>query len=181
MDYRELLRKSVHLLGLSYIPAYEILGRGGMVIAVGTITLFAIILEVLRHRFGIIPEFLLRNYEKKGVGAYVYFGIATFIITVTLPKNACFVGVVVGSLGDGVSGILKHAFKLSGLWASLGMLIVSVFGIYILDLLSIRSLLAVIAGVAVERVERIGGYHINDNLSVPLVSAFAHRALEIVL
>ncbi len=181
MDYKEILRKSIHFLGLSYIPAYEILGREKMIISVGAITLFAIFIEVLRHRYRILPEFLLRNYERKGIGAYIYFGIATFIITVLLPRNACFIGIIVGSLGDGVSGILKHSFKLSRPWASLGMLIASVLVIYILNLLSIQAFLAVIAGVAVERIERIGRHYINDNLSVPTVSAFVYQALEIVL
>jgi len=181
MDYKELLRKSIHFLGLSYIPAYDILGRENMIMAVGTITIFAMFIEILRHRYKILPELLLRSYEKRSVGAYIYFGIATFVITVILPRNSCFIGIIVSSLGDGISGILKHLFGLNKHLASLGMLISTMIAVYLLNLLSVPAFFAVIAGVIAERVERIGNFYINDNLSVPLVSAFVHRALEIVL
>ncbi len=181
MDYGEIPRKSIHFLGLSYIPAYEILGRENMIIAVGAIVTFAVLMEIFRHRYRIIPEPLLRSYERRGIGAYIYFGMATFVITVLLQKESCFVGIIVGSLGDGISGILKHLFKLNRNLASLGMFASSILAIYLLNLLSIPSFLAVVAGVFAERVERIGRLYINDNLSVPLVSAFVYQALETVL
>ncbi len=181
MDYKELLRKSIHFLGLSYIPAYDIMGRKNMIIAVGAIVIFAIFIEILRHRYDILPEFLLRSYERKSIGAYIYFGIATFVITVLLPRTSCFIGIIVGSLGDGISGILKHSFGQNKHLASLGMLTSSIFAIYLLNLLSIPAFLAVVAGVIAERVERIGRLYINDNLSVPIVSAFVYQLLETVL
>ncbi len=173
---REILRKSIHFVGLAYIPAYDLLGKEGMIVAVGILTAIAILVEFLRQRYDYIPEFLLRDYEKESVGAYVYFGIAAFVITAFLPKKACFVGIVTGSLGDGVAGILKHHFRLGKNVSSLGMLLSSSAMLGAIGLLSPKSLTAVLAGTLAERIDRV-----NDNLSVPIVSAFIYRALEIVL
>ncbi len=181
MGCEELARKFVHFLGLSYIPAYEVLGRERMILTVGIVTAFAVLLDLLRRKFEILPDFLLRNYEKRGIGAYVYFGIAAFVITVILPRNACFVGVIVGSLGDGVAGLLKHLFGLGKNAATICMFLVSVFAIHTLGILSVHAVVAVVAGVLVERIERVGGVYVNDNFSVPIVSAFVYQASVTVL
>ncbi len=181
MRHSEIFRKLIHLLGLIYIPAYDILGREGMIMAVGIITAIATFIEILRHKYKILPEFLLRGYEKRSIGAYIHFGIAAFTITVLLPRDACFVGIVVGSLGDGISGILKHLFSLGKNVASFGMFLSSAFTLYFLNLISPPALIAIAVGVLAERLEKVGNLYINDNLTVPLTSALAYYVLEIVL
>ncbi len=181
MHHREILRKFIHFLGLIYIPAYDILGRENMIVVVGAITIFAMFIEFLRHRYNVLPEFLLRGYEKGKIGAYIYFGIAASIITALLPRDACFVGIVVGSLGDGTSGILKRLLNLSKHVASFGMFSSSAIALSILNLLSPPALIAIVAGVLAERLEKVGKFYINDNLTVPLTSALTYYVLEIVL
>lgn len=178
---KEIPRKLVHISGLVYIPAYEAFGRETMVISVVCITAFAIILDVLRRRYRILPDILLRDYERKGVGAFVYFGIAMSVATVLFPKESCYVAIICGSLGDCVAGIAKYHFGLNENVASLLMFLSCIPMLRAMGLLDGRSVIATFAGVAVERVEKVGRIYINDNLSVPLVTAFIHRLSETVL
>jgi dolichol kinase len=177
----EIVRKLIHFLGLFYIPAYDLLGKEFMILAIGLLTAIAVLLEALRRRFKIFPDFLLRNYEQKGLGAYLYSGISALLITVFLPKDACFAGIVAGSLGDGVAGILKHGGKMAKGYASVGMFLSSMLALTLLGLDFVPSLIAVIAGVIAERIEKIGRFYINDNLSVPIASATTFYIVETIL
>ncbi len=56
MIKKELLRKSVHFLGLGYIPLYLKFGKEVTLFVVVVLTLLAIIIELLRHRLEIIPR-----------------------------------------------------------------------------------------------------------------------------
>jgi len=173
---RELLRKSIHFLGLGYIPLYLNFGRGITLLVVFLLTVFALVLEIARHKFQILPKFVLRDYETKGIGAYVYFGISALIVTLIFPMKACIVAIVVGSLGDGVAGILKST-NLSR-YSSIAMFIISFS--FLLSINSIvnfsfySALAACVVGTLIERIQKIGGYYINDNLSVPIVSALVY-------
>jgi dolichol kinase len=94
---KEAYRKSIHMLGLGYIPFYLVAGKEYTLIVVASLTAIAALLEILRTKHGIFPRWILRNYEVKGVGAYLYFGISATIITAILPMEACFAGIVQSS------------------------------------------------------------------------------------
>ncbi|AEA47769.1 hypothetical protein [Archaeoglobus veneficus] len=168
----ELCRKLIHFVGLGYIPLYIYTGKDITLLIVAGLTAFAALLEIARRRYGIFPRWILRSYEVNGIGAYLYFGISATLITALLPMEACFAGIVLGSLGDGIAGILKRADMRHLAYPS--MFLISLLALTLLDLNPIASFLACIAGVTAERCERIGRYYLNDNLTVPILSAFVY-------
>jgi len=172
---REILRKSIHFLGIGYIPLYTFFGKEITLLVVGALTAFAVFLEVLRRRYSVLPEWMLRAYEVRGVGAYLYFGISARLITLIFPKNACFAGIVVGSIGDGVAGIVK---KLNLRFAHPAMFFTSYVALLFFGLHPAYSALSCFAGVLAERYCRIGEYYVNDNLSVPFLSALVYFLLS---
>lgn len=180
MIERELLRKFIHFFGLGYIPLYLNFGRDVTLLVVLSLTVFALILELIRHKFQILPKFLLRDYETRGLGAYVYFGISASFVTLIFPMEACIVAIVIGSLGDGVAGIFKSSNF--SRYSSIVMFVASFSFLLFLsyccvDLLLRSTLAACVVGVLVERIQKVGRYYVNDNLSVPIVSATIYYLL----
>ncbi len=104
----ELCRKLIHFVGLGYIPLYIYAGKDVTLLIVAGLAVFAVFLEILRRRYSIFPRWILRSYEVNGVGAYLYYGISATLITALLPMEACFAGIVLVSLGDGIAGIVKN-------------------------------------------------------------------------
>jgi len=174
---KEAYRKAIHLLGLGYIPFYLVAGKEYTLLVVTTLTVFAIFLEVLRIRYNIFPRWILRNYETRRVGAYLYFGLSTTFITALLPMEACFAGIVVGSLGDGVAGLIKQTkwrkHAPAAMFLSSFLLLIALSHLIGMSLLA--SFTASLAGTLAERVPKIGKYYINDNLSVPVISALSYH------
>ncbi|MEM4524009.1 MAG: hypothetical protein QXF29_02760, partial [Archaeoglobaceae archaeon] len=87
------------------------------------------------------------------------------------PKDTVFVAVVNSVIGDGFAGILRIFGKRS--LASIGMFISSSLFLLILDLLNFFSIFASLVGTFVERVKRVGKIKIEDNFSVPILTALA--------
>ena len=105
---KEILRKIIHFLGIGYIPLYIFIGKFYLIIFIIIALLIFLTLESLRkENYKVFPNFLLRDYEKTGTGAHIYFGFSALLITTLLPKEACFVGIIAASIGDGMSGIIK--------------------------------------------------------------------------
>ncbi len=181
MIKKELLRKLIHFLGLGYIPLYLKFGKEVTFFVVVISTLLAIIIELLRHRVEIIPRILLRDYEIRGFGAYVYFGISATIVTALLPMESCIVAIVVASLGDGISGIVKQINKA---YSSISMFIFSfsflIFLSFYINLRLFPAFFACILATLTERIQKVGKYYINDNLSVPIVSALTHYLASLI-
>lgn len=170
----ELVRKSIHFIGVGYIPLYLYAGKEITLIAVLALTLFAAILEILKLKFDVIPHFLLRDYELRGIGSYLYTGASVSLITVVLPMEACFAGIANGIVGDGVSGLAKMykswiSAPIMFISSFLTLFVVSYFAF--VDLNYYAVVLSCAGGVAADRFPRVGGRYINDNFSIPLVSA----------
>ena len=105
---KEILRKSIHMAGIAYIPAVIFLGKDIMSYAVIILTLSAILLELIRKRRRFLINYLLRDYEKKRVPGYIYTGVAFSIITPLLSTEACIVSAITAFAGDGTAGIAKR-------------------------------------------------------------------------
>ena len=176
----EICRKLIHFTGLGYIPLYIYAGKEVTLLIVASLTLFATLLEIARRRYGVFPQWILRSYEVDGVGAYLYFGISATLITALLPMEACFAGIVLGSLGDGIAGILKKInLKKTNLntISSVSMFTATLLVLLILGLNPLASFFASAIGVAPERCERVGRIYLNDNLTVPILSALTYFAI----
>jgi dolichol kinase len=178
----ELLRKGIHLAGLAYIPFYIFTDRWTTFTVVAFLTLIAIFLEILRRKTEIFPKWILRGYERGGVGAYVYFGISMLPVTLLFSPQACFVAIACGSAGDGVAGIVKKIWKniapLSMLLSSL--LVILFISAYIYISLPAAFLATIIAVIVETKLTKIGKYYINDNFSVPLVTAVVYEFATIL-
>jgi len=186
---REVMRKSIHFTGVLYLPLYIFTGKTITLGVVGFLTLTALLIEMLRRKYEILPVWILNPYERKGVGAYVYFGLAALILTTFLSAEAAIVGVVVGSVGDGVSGLVKAYQKTRLRWLkgapSTSMFFSSFLALLFLswnfDLkLDYLALLATcVAGAFIESKQiKIKDFYINDNLSVPLLSGVLYQAVS---
>lgn len=174
---REILRKSIHFSGLVYIPVYQILGHELMIIALAFTIALLLPFEALRLRKGYFKA-IVRDYEEKKVGAYFYFLLAMFLVTIFFPRDSCFVALVTSIVGDGASGIVKRAFG-SNL-ASTVMLVSSLLVLALLNLLDFASFIAVLCGTLAERVRKLGRFYVQDNMSVPLVTAFSHHSVKYI-
>lgn len=179
---KELIRKSIHFIGIVYIPAYLCFGKDVLVLGIISALTFSAVFEFFRLKYGIL-SFMVREYEEKKIGAYIYFGIAMLVVTVIFPAEACFAAILVSIAGDGAGGIVKRAgFRHSNKLATLVMVLLPFSLSPLLPSLNpVPFLLSCIAGAIVERIERIGRYHIQDNLSVPLVSAVIYWLVNYIL
>lgn len=176
---KEIIRKSIHFTGLSYIPAYMYFGKDIVALAIVGALCFSIFLEYFRIRYGILSA-IAREYEKKSLGAYIYFGIASLLITLFFPKDACFTAIVASVAGDGAGGVVRMVnFKYSNVISFIVMIFIPFSLIFLFSLASpIPSFIACVIGACVERVDKIWKVYIQDNFSVPLATAFAYYSVN---
>ncbi|WP_202318779.1 diacylglycerol/polyprenol kinase family protein [Archaeoglobus neptunius] len=177
---KEIARKSIHFTGLIYIPAYIYLGREVVLLGIFAALTFSAVFEVLRLKYGLLGA-IAREYERNKIGAYIYFGIAAFFVTLFFPVDACFASILVSILGDGVGGIIKRLnFPHSRLSATIVMFLLP-FLVSLLLLKPFPSLVACSAGAMVERIERVRGHYLQDNITVPITAAVAYYSVNYFL
>jgi|Deesub1362B_J571_1020462.scaffolds.fasta_scaffold00051_87 dolichol kinase len=191
---REITRKSIHFLGILYIPLYLYFGKDITLLVVGFLTMLSFLIEVLRLKFGIdiVPAFVLSPYEIRGWGAHLYFGVASVLLTTLLSFESAIVGVTVGCVGDGFAGIFKslrttgllNAENLGEYLPSLAMFVSSFIVLYFVSMLAVSLdlrvlMISCIAGTIIERKAiKYRDYYLNDNLTVPLVSGLFYQLLS---
>ncbi len=170
IERSEILRKSIHFLGLLYIPGILILGKSLMTFVVLTLTVLSLGVEFLRVRYEVIPEELLREYERKRVGAYIYTGLAFSLITPFFPNDACVIAAVCAFAGDGLSGLAKKFdAKLSFLAYFSSTAILAIF----LNLQLPASLSAILISYLFD-----GRKILNDNFTIPTSAAVIYYLLS---
>ncbi|WP_456329568.1 diacylglycerol/polyprenol kinase family protein [Archaeoglobus sp.] len=177
---KELLRKSIHFSGIVYIPAYLYFGKELVTIGVALTLLFALIFEFFRLKYNLLSG-IVREHEKERIGAYIYFGVAILFITLLFPMDAAFSAVLVTLLGDGLGGIVKRLpIKRAKNVATIVMVVVPF--VASLPLLSpLPSFMACVSGAIVERVEKVGDYYLQDNLTVPVTAALVYHSVNYIL
>lgn len=166
---RELSRKAIHFAGISYIPAYIYLGKELTALCIAFLILLALFLEVFRFKYGIF-NFLARKEEERSIGAHIYSGIAMLIVTVLFPKNCCFLAAITSFLGDGVAGIVRLRFPNL---ASPAMFLSSVLSSNFLEIPLSTSIPPALISTIAERTKKIRNIRLQDNLTVPLITALA--------
>ncbi|MEM1578653.1 MAG: hypothetical protein QXN34_00840 [Archaeoglobaceae archaeon] len=168
---KEIIRKLIHLSGIIYIPCYLLFKAEVLFISILFLLLFSALFEFLRIKKGYFRS-LSRSDEMSKPGAHIYFLISALFVTIFFPMETAFVAISTSIIGDGVAGIVR---KIAGNnLASISMFLSSIFVIKALGILEPFALFAILIGTAVERLKKIGKISIQDNLSVPLVTAVAH-------
>ena len=165
----ELRRKTIHFLGLAYIPAIIVFGRDFVSYAVIILTVSALIFEfAVRKRISAI-ESLLRDYEKKRVPGYIHTGVAFSIVTLIFSTEACITAAVSAFVGDGVSGIVKrfsHTLAIPAFITSAFLLTLLLPVSYPFSLISIA-----VASL-------FDGRRLEDNFTIPIATAATYQIVS---
>lgn len=175
----ELLRKSIHLLGLILPVIYFFLDKPMMSILVGVLTGIAVTIELMKWFSSRFSDFffqiftpMLRIHERKGAmtGA-TYYVISAFLCILFFPKTlaiVCIFFMVLGDLAAALVGRMWGRTKLLGsksLEGSAACFIVCA----VIALVKLHPIIAIIGALVATIVEMLP-VPIDDNLTVPLVS-----------
>jgi dolichol kinase len=179
---KEFARKAIHFAGLAYIPAYIYFGKELVLAGITFLLSFAFFMEFLRIKFNLFG-FLARDYERQTLGAHIYFGISALIITYVFPSACSIFAISTSIFGDGLAGIVKRlSTRSTRNWASVAMFLASLtlalFLSSIIQMNVFAAIISIMIATLIERIDRIGGIYVNDNLSVPLTAAFIYYSVN---
>lgn len=175
----ELLRKSIHLLGLILPVIYFFLDKPMMSILVGMLTGIAVTIELMKWFSPRFSDFffqifapMLRIHERKGAmtGA-TYYVISAFLCILFFAKTlaiVCIFFMVLGDLAAALVGRMWGRTRLLGsksLEGSAACFIVCA----VIALVKLHPVIAIIGALVATIVEMLP-VPIDDNLTVPLVS-----------
>ena len=175
----ELLRKSIHLSGLTLPVIYLFLDKPTMLVIIGILTGLALTVELVKW---LSPHFgafffriftpLLRKHERKGaVTGATYYLMSAFLCIFFFAKTLAIVCIFFMVLGDMAAALVGEKWgrtKLLGsksLEGSAACFIVCVA----IALVQLNPIIAVIGAFVATVVELIP-VPIDDNLTVPLIS-----------
>jgi dolichol kinase len=187
---KEILRKSIHLLGILIPGIYYFSDRSAFILWFGLIVGMLFIAEWMRLR-GIIsfPGIILRSHEGHKVASYLYMMASALIVIALFSKTIAIVAITMAIIGDTCSGIVgslwgkgahvRHTrlpFKPAPIL--LVMFLTSFFSGYLatlaprLDALPIFSLaLGALGAMIADGVPwHIRGRILDDNLTIPIIS-----------
>ena len=175
----ELLRKSIHLLGLTLPVIYLFFDKSTMLVFMGMLVAVAVIVEFVKWispRFGAfffqIFTPLLRSHERKGaVTGATYYLISTFLCIFFFAKTlaiVCIFFMVLGDMAAALVGKMWGKTKLlagKSLEGSAACFIVCA----VIALVKLNPVIAIVGALVATIVELIP-FPIDDNLTVPLIS-----------
>jgi len=103
----EILRKAIHIgAGIAISVLYSMYQRN-LLIALLLLSLFFVFsLEALRLK-GILTVPLLRDMEKKKIGAYAFFMMGAFMSILLFERQIAIASIVMLAIGDAASGIAQ--------------------------------------------------------------------------
>ncbi len=190
-DFRtELVRKTIHLTGLLVPGIYYFVERRTGLIVMIPLTLFAILIELGRHRWRSFGTWfhrwfgpILRKKERPEGGrtlhAAVWFMIVSTALVAFFPKYVTIVTITVWVFGDGVAALVGRRFgrhhvgnrTLEGTAAFIVAALLVVAATPRVEGLAGEYVICAAAGVVGAVVELLSRDPIEDNLSVPLAIA----------
>ena len=188
---KELLRKSIHLAGMLILVIYYFTDRFNILFWLIPLVIVALQLEWMRLSGSIrYPAVLLRPSEEHRVAGYVYSIIAAVIVIALFPKTIAITALTMAILGDFSSGIAgamwgkkanvrQMRLPIKPVPILLVMLLVSFFTGYLaahapgLAPLPVYSVvLGALGATLADGVPwQIRGHMLDDNLTIPMVSA----------
>lgn len=188
---KEILRKLFHLYQLPVIFGYIVLeyyfSKGIAIFALAIVLMLIIELESLRLEWKVqIPDpmGLLRKHEKSRVTGSLYMIMATIIVFSVFDFKIALVALLLTVFGDLASAIIgirfgKHRLKNGKSWEGLlGGFIVNllVAGLFLYEYPMVAFGMAAVASFT-----EITTYKLDDNLTVPLFSAFSGHIIAYAL
>ena len=187
---RELLRKSIHLSGLTLPVIYLFLDQPTMLVLMGILTGVALTIELVKWISPRFSEFffriftpLLRVHERKGAmtGA-TYYLISAFLCIFFFAKMIAIVCIFFMVLGDMAAALVGKKWgrtKLLGkksLEGSAACFIVCTA----IALVKLNPVIAIVGALVATIVELIP-FPIDDNLTVPLISGAVMHFLMLLM
>jgi len=188
---KELLRKSIHLAGMFILVVYYFTDRFTVLFWLVPLVFVTLQLEWMRLSGSFrYPAVLLRPSEEHRVAGYVYFITAACIVIALFPKTIAITALTMAILGDFSSGIAgamwgkkadvrQMRLPIKPVPILLVMLLVSFFTGYLAahapglaPLPAYSVALGALGATLADGVPwQIRGRVLNDNLTIPLVSA----------
>lgn len=179
----EILRKAIHIgAGIAISVLYSMYQRN-LLIALLLLSLFFVFsLEALRLK-GILTVPLLRDMEKKKIGAYAFFMMGAFMSILLFERQIAIASILMLAIGDAASGIaqsikrgtlnIREGYK-RGMKPPDEILIMFgvsfLVGYVIVDSITMAICGAIGAAIADGVILKIYGIVIDDNLTIPLYS-----------
>lgn len=185
---KELLRKSLHIVGISIPIVYLLFGRDFTIFYISLLIIFSIFIELLRIRAPIlfpinkVIESISRKYEKTALASYVYFLMAALIVTFLLSMKATIIGLTTALLGDAMAAILgrtigKYSIKNKTLEGNLiGMMTVIITSFF----LTKNLIVSILLGICFSMLDIID-FRFDDNFVLPFGISLIYELLEAIL
>ncbi|MCL7414989.1 MAG: hypothetical protein M8349_02865 [ANME-2 cluster archaeon] len=188
---KEVLRKSIHLSGMLIPVIYYFLDRFTALFWLSLIVIVTLQFEWMRLRGYITyPAALLRPFEEQKVAGYAYSITAAFIVIAFFPKTIAITALTMAVLGDISSGIAgavwgnnadvrQKRLPVKPIPIMLIMLLVSFSSGYLAGqapglspLPAYSVVLGALGAALADGVPwQIRGHMLDDNLTIPLISA----------
>jgi dolichol kinase len=179
---KEILRKLFHLYQLPVIFGYIVLkyyfSEGIAIFALAIVLMLIIELESLRLEWNVkVPDplGLMRKHEKSRVTGGLYMIMATIIVFSVFDFKIALVALLLTVFGDLASAIIGikfgiHRFKNGKSWE--GLIAGFVVNILVAMLFLFEYPLVALTMASVASFTELTTYKLDDNLTVPLFSAF---------
>ena len=176
----EVARRLVHASGTG-LPALSLLGWAtwgevALLFAVGAAA--ALVLEAVRLFVGldwVVFERLTREYEQDNLAGYALYFVSSAAVAAAFAPQVALPAILMLTIADPVSGLLGSGELRT---AKQQWVLLATFGVAtLLAVPFVSSLVAIVGGVAATVADGVKpvvrGYVVDDNLTIPLVSATA--------
>lgn len=188
---KEILRKLFHLYQLPMIIGYIVLryyfSERIAVFAIVVILVFILEYEFLRLDLNVkVPDpfGIMRKHEKKNVSGMLFMVLSTIVVFTVFDFRIALTALLITVFGDLVSALVgirygKHKIKTGKTWEGFAAgLVMNLFiaGVFLWEYPLILFAMAIVASV----VEFLT-YKLDDNLTVPISSAFAGHTVAFIL
>jgi dolichol kinase len=191
-DGDEIRRKLVHLSSGAFPVAYWLTDRPFMLRVLVPLVAVAIVAETLRHQNpgfrALIDRWLgriIRQAEAHTLTGATYVTLAALLTIVLFEKPIAITALLFMSVSDALASLVGIRFGRARFFgkslAGSAAFFVSagVIGLLVLSATPLIALAGALVGTVVEAVPlKIGGYRLDDNLSIPLIAGAAMTAVS---